>query len=196
LNRISPSWARLISNLLSPPLVWAALMFPIAFRETDSPLWALLWALTYGVLVCLLPALYIVWMVRQGRITDIHMQVRRQRLRPFGVSIACAVLAWGVLRLMGAPPLVPLVAIVTLAQLTVMALITLVWQISMHAMSIASAVAATGLLFGALPALLALPLVPLVAAARLKLRRHTPAQIIAGTALGALVTLTLYTTAA
>jgi membrane-associated phospholipid phosphatase len=185
-------WARLISDLVSPPVVWGVMMFPIAFREADSREIAILWALTYGVLVCLLPVLYIAWMVRRGSISDIHMRLREERLRPFLVSMFCTGLAWGALRLMGAPSVVPLVAIVTLAQLAAMAAITLVWQISIHAMSITSAVVATGLLFGVGPALVVFPLVPLVGAARLKLNRHTPAQVVAGTLVGALVTVALY----
>lgn len=185
-------WARLISDLVSPPVVWGVMIFPIAFREADSREIAILWALTYGVLVCLLPVLYIAWMVRRGSISDIHMRLREERLRPFLVSMFCTGLAWGALRLMGAPSVVPLVAIVTLAQLMAMAAITLVWQISIHAMSITSAVVATGLLFGVGPALVVFPLVPLVGAARLKLNRHTPAQVVAGTLVGALVTVALY----
>lgn len=184
-------WARVISNLVSPPVVWAILAFPIAWQHAPSRGQAVVWALTYGLLVCLVPMLYVGWMVRRGHITDLHMKYRQERLLPFVVSMVCTGAAWLLLRWMGAPPLVPLLAAVTLAQLVMMTLITLVWQISMHAMSIASAVTATALLFGALPALAVAPLVPLVGAARLKLRRHTLAQVVAGTVMGALVTVAL-----
>lgn len=170
------------------------MIFPIALREADSREQALAWGITYGILVCLLPILYIAWMVRRGSITDIHMRLRQERLRPFLVSMACTAAAWYALRLMGAPSVVPLVAIVTLTQLATMAVITLVWQISIHAMSITSAVVATGLLFGLGPALVVFPLVPLVGAARLKLNRHTPAQVIGGTLVGGVVTAALYMT--
>ncbi|HEX2909095.1 MAG TPA: hypothetical protein VHO69_19635, partial [Phototrophicaceae bacterium] len=150
-------WARLISNLVSPPVVWAVLIFPIAFREAQSREHAIAWALTYGVLVCVVPVLYIAWMVRRGSISDIHMRLRQERLLPFLVSMACTGLAWYVLRLMGAPTMLPMIAIVTLAQLITMAAITLWWQISMHTMSITSAVVATGLMFGVGPALIVLP---------------------------------------
>lgn len=165
------------------------MVFPIAFHYATSRSQALAWALTYGVLVCLLPLLYIVWMVHQGRITDVHMREREERIRPFVVSMICTVLAWQTLLLMDAPPILPLVAVVTLVQLAVMALITLVWQISMHTMSITVAVVATGYVFGPASALVVSPLVPLVGAARLKLNRHTPAQVIAGTIIGAVIPL-------
>ena len=44
-----------------------------------------------------------------------------------------------------------------------------------------------GIIFNVGVALLMIPLVPLVAAARLNLKRHTPAQVIAGTVIGALL---------
>jgi len=182
-------WARVISDLLSPPIVWAVMVFPIAFHYATSRSQALLWALTYGILVCLLPIVYIAWMVHQGRITDVHMKERAERIRPFAVSILCSLLAWQILHLMGAPPILPLVAGVTLVQMAVMTLITLVWQISMHTMSITVAVIATGYVFGPASALAVSPLVPLVGAARLKLNRHTPAQVIGGTIIGALIPL-------
>ncbi len=184
-------WARAISNLFSPPMVWAVLVFPMAFRNAESPARALLWALTYGILVCLMPLLYVVWMVRRGKIGDIHMKERRERFLPFLVSMACTTVAWQVLRLMGAPPMLPMVAVFTLAELAVMATITLVWQISMHAMSIAVAVVATAIVFGPISALIVSPLMPLVGVARLKLERHTLSQVVAGLLVGALIPLIL-----
>lgn len=168
------------------------LAFPIALRDEPSRGQALMWAGVYIALVCVLPIIYIATMVRRGRITDIHMQVRKQRLLPFAVSILCTALAWLMLGLLGAPPVVPLFALFSLIQLAIMAIITLIWQISIHAISISGATVATGVLFGLQPALFTVPLVVLVGAARLKLRRHTPMQVIAGTALGIAIPLGLF----
>lgn len=191
MRRDALSAARLISDLFSPPVIWATLAFPMAFREASSTGQALTWALTYGVLVCLVPVTFIGLMVWRGRITDIHIQVRRQRIIPFVVSLLCTALAWLVLRLMGAPSLFQLLPLFTLIQISVMLVVTFVWQISMHTMSITGAVVATGALFGPTPALLLSPLIPLVAAARLKLHRHSPAEVIAGGLVGGLVTVLL-----
>jgi hypothetical protein len=184
LDSPSVAWARLVSDILSPPMVWGVLAFPIAFRDAPSHQQALLWALTYVVLVCLLPIVYVAMMVRRGKITDIHMQVREQRFRPFIVSLLCTTIAWWVLRFMGAPPVLPMFALFSLLQLGAIALITTVWQISLHAMSISSAVITMSVLYGFIPALLTVPLVVLVSAARLHLKRHTPAQVLAGAVLG------------
>lgn len=186
------SWARLVSNLLSPPVIWAIMAFPIAFRDAASQAQALTWAAIYCLLVCILPLVYVAWMVRRGHISDLHMQFRQQRIRPFIVSIICTTIAWWTLRFLGAPPVVPLFALFSLVQIAVVAVITLVWQISMHAMSITGVVVAAGAFFGVVPALILLPLILLVGAARLKLQRHTLAQIVAGSLVGVIVPLVLF----
>lgn len=183
------SWARLTSNILSPPVIWGVLAFPIAFREAESQEQALLWAFTYVVMVCGIPALYIAYMVWRGHISDLHMEVRQERIRPFLISLIGTGLAWGILRLMGAPQLLPTFALVSFVLLGTMLLVTLVWQISMHSMSITCAVVAAGALYGPGTALMLSPLIALVSMARLKLRRHTLAEVIAGGILGGGVTL-------
>jgi hypothetical protein len=185
------NWARLVSNLCSPPVIWAILVLPIAFRYTSSQSQAILCALLYIALVCLMPALYIIWMVNRGYISDFHMKIRSERLRPFLVSIVCTGSTWAILRLSNTPVVMPMMAAIMLALLVVMTIITLVWQISMHTMSITGVVIAVGVFFGLIPALIVMPLVPLVGAARLQLRRHTVAQVIAGTMVGGLVTVAL-----
>ncbi|MFW5748091.1 MAG: hypothetical protein ACOCYT_00610 [Chloroflexota bacterium] len=188
----NPSWARLVSDILSPPVVWAALAFPIALKDAPSQWHALGWAAVYVTLVCVLPILYIAWMVKRGQITDIHMRVRTQRIRPFMISIVSTAIAWLTLRLMGAPSVMPLFALFSLVQLAIMLVITLIWQISVHAISMSGATVALGVLFGLIPALIFAPLVILVGAARIKLNRHTPAQVIAGTAVGMVIPLLMF----
>src|SRR5262249_29992258 len=117
-----------------------------------------------------------------------HMEVRKERIRPFLVSLLGTALAWVLLRSMGAPPLLPMFALVSFVLLGTMLLVTLSWQISMHAMSITCAVVATGALYGIGPALLMSPLTPVVGVARLKLHRHTVAEVVAGSLVGAGVT--------
>lgn len=185
------NWARWVSNLFAPPVVWGAMAFPIAFREASSHEQGLVWAMTYVMLVCILPAFYIGLMVWRGHITDVHMRVREQRIRPFIVSIICTAIAWWVLRLMGTPAILPTFALISLIQIAAMLVITLVWQISMHTMSVTSAVVATAALFGLPTALLVAPIIPVVGAARFSLRRHTLSQLIGGAALGGGLTLAL-----
>jgi hypothetical protein len=192
LRESESAWARLVSDFVSPPVVWFLLAMTIAFQFAESRTQAFLWITVYAVLICLLPVSYIVWNVRRGNITDIHMKERRQRIRPFVFSMLCAAMGWVVLRLMNTPEMVSSFALFSLLQLAVLAGITLVWQISIHAMSITGAVIAIGAIFGLPQALVLAPLVPIVGVARIKLHRHTHAQVIAGTALGCILSLVLF----
>lgn len=191
LKKSDATWARVTSDILSPPVIWGVLAFPVAFRAAESIQQALVWALTYTALVCVMPAIYIGLNVWRGHISDIHIPIREQRIRPFVVSLIGTGIAWLVLSWMGAPALLPMFALFSLVQIGVMLLITIWWQISMHTMCITGAVVVTGALYGWLPMLLLTPLIPMVGAARLKLRRHTVAEVVAGFVVGGSITLVM-----
>lgn len=140
----------------------------------------------YLLLTLLLPLGYIVWLLRRGEITDFHMQVRQERLKPMGMGLATAVLGWLLLLRLAAPPLPLALATANLAQSLLYLLITLRWKISIHTAVAAGLATLTWHLWGST----ALPLlagVPLVAWSRIYLRRHTLGQTVAGTAVGAVV---------
>jgi membrane-associated phospholipid phosphatase len=187
LNLPEFSWARVVSDLVSPPVVWGVLMIPVALRYADTRTNAIFWAILYALFICILPVLFIFYMVKAGKIGDIHMKERQERFKPLLVAITSTAIVWWLLRWLDAPPAFPLLALMTLVQMTFIALITLAWQISMHMMSIAGAAVAIGIVFSVQVGLTLIPLVVLVGAARLRLKRHTPAQVIAGTILGSLV---------
>jgi hypothetical protein len=151
-------------------------------------------ATLYGFVVCWLPVMFIGWMVKRGHITDIHMKVRKQRILPFGVSLTCSAGGLGLLYLLKASTVLLLFGVAALVALALMAVVTVFWQISIHAMSITSAVTVLWIVFGASVALWVLPLVPLVGAARLNLKRHTTAQLVAGSIVGVLVPYLIFLT--
>jgi hypothetical protein len=181
------SWARIVSDILSPPMVWAILAIPVAIQYSQTTINALFWAALYSFFICLIPISYVGYQVWRGNISDIHMKERSQRMRPLMVSILSTAVVWWLLKRLDAPSAFPLLAILSLVQIAVIAIITMMWQISMHMMSITGAVLAVGIIFSVSVALMLVPAILLVAAARLNLQRHTPAQIIAGTILGSLV---------
>jgi len=183
--------ANIISDVFSPPVVTGVLALAIAVRTAPTPQDAIAWSLVYIGLVCVLPALFIIYMVATGRITDLHVRVRRQRILPFMVSVICTTIAFLILQRMGAV-IMPELALIGLIEIGIMLLITLFWQISMHAMSITSVVVLTAAVFGFPPALLIAPLIPIVSGARVILRRHTVAQVIAGGAVGACLSIVLF----
>jgi membrane-associated phospholipid phosphatase len=140
------------------------------------------WAGAYVVLAILLPVSYLVWLVRRGRVTDLDVQLREQRIRPMVVAVAGAGLAWGVLLLGGAPSQMVVLTGALCVQTVVVVAITLYWKISVHCTAAAGAATVIWFLLGTpFPLLIG---VPLIAWSRVRLGRHTLAQTIAGTLLG------------
>ena len=74
-----------------------------------------------------------------------------------------------------------------LMELAALALINIVWLISIHATGMMATTLLAGFIFGAPIGWALTPLLVLVCWARLYLKRHTPAQVVAGLALGALL---------
>jgi membrane-associated phospholipid phosphatase len=136
----------------------------------------------YVFLAILLPVCYLVWLVRRGMVTDFDVQLREQRIRPMVFTVACAGLAWLVLLAGAAPSHMVILAGAMWVQTAIVFAITLRWKISVHCTAAAGAATVIWSLLGTpLPLLIG---VPVVAWSRVRLRRHTLAQTVAGTLLG------------
>jgi membrane-associated phospholipid phosphatase len=141
-----------------------------------------MWAGTYVSLAILIPLLYLVCLVQQGIVTDLDVQLREQRMRPLIFTMVFNGLAWGVLVLGAAPAQLVLLAGALWVQTVVIFVITLRWKISVHCAAAASLGTLVWSLIGTpWPLLIG---VPIVAWSRVRLRRHTPAQTVAGALLG------------
>jgi membrane-associated phospholipid phosphatase len=183
--------ARIFSNIISPPVIFAVLGLALAWREL--PIWpGFLWAAVYGLLVSLLPILFVVYRLRTGQISDLHMNTTRERRLPYLVGVGAAVLALAVIAIFDGPQLLFCLSLVSVIELGVLAVINDFWKISIHATSIAGATVIVALVYGLPFGLLLLPLVLLVSWLRLYLRRHTVAQVLAGLALGTFAPLSMY----
>jgi hypothetical protein len=178
--------ARLVTEVLAPAPVIAALLLAVAWRSAATPGEALKWALLAAAFCSLLPMLYILRGVRRGRLTDHHVRLRRQRRGPLLVAVGSVLIGLTLLVATGAPRDVVALVGASAVGLFVAVAITLVWRISVHVAVAAGAVVVLALVFG--PALLALaPLVALCAWARVAVRDHMSAQVVAGAAAGATV---------
>jgi hypothetical protein len=187
LSKPELSWAKIVSDVLSPPIVWAFLIVLVGHEYTATSNEALYWSAIFVVLICFLPLAYIVGMVATGKIGDLHMRRRQDRYKPLLLTMVSGVVAWLFLKSQGAPPAFSVFALITVAQISVIFLVTLTWQISMHAMAITSATIATAAVFGVTVGFWMVPIIVLVGAARLSLSCHTPWQIFAGAMVGAWV---------
>lgn len=180
--------ARWISELFSPPLLAIAGLLLAAFEIQTTSAW--LWAGYYMLLAIFIPVLYIIWKVRHHEITDFHMSLREQRIKPMTLSLACALTACLSLWAGEAPLVLRVLAVMGVFQIAFLLIVTFRWKISGHSAAIASLAVFLIGIYGSLaaPALLA---IPLVAWARLRLNRHDLPQTIAGALVGASFTMVL-----
>lgn len=174
--------ARLVSGVFSPPLLVLIGVFMAASAIDTAQGWR--WSAFYIFTALIIPMLYILWQVRRGKISDFHMQERGQRIIPMLLMMACSLAAWLVMRQMSAPHVLTVFAGAGIFQTGLLLAVTARWKISGHGTAIASLAVFLMALFGrgAAPFFLA---VPLVAWARVRLKRHTLGQTIAGALVGA-----------
>lgn len=178
------SLAGLVSAILSPPVLAASMIVIAAAFAGVSATWR-----SAGVSLALnvfAPIGYLLWLHRRGMVSDLDVQWREERFRPLSFTLAALTVTTVLLWLNAAPAVMRGLAAAYLVQTALVLAITLRWKISMHGAASAACVALLLYVAGppAVPALIA---VPLVAWSRVRLRRHTPAQTIAGAALGGFV---------
>ena len=176
--------ARHFSNVVSPPVMFAVLGLTLALHVLPV-LPALLWAAVYGFFVSLAPILFVLYLLRTGRIAELHMSDTRERHLPYLVAALGSLVVAALLLLFGGPELLLCLTFFNLVTLVVIGLLNIRWLISFHAAAAMAMDTIVALVFGWLAALAVAPLVGLVIAVRLYLRRHTVGQIIAGLLLGA-----------
>jgi membrane-associated phospholipid phosphatase len=173
--------ARWISNVLSPP-VFGLVGFLLLFAGNGS--WrGVEWLLFYLLVAFGVPIVYLLHLLRIGAVTDFHLKVRAQRIRPMLVMMGSSLLAAVIMQFGAAPTVLKMVALAGTLLLAIMLIITLSWKISGHSTAV-SAFAVLVLGFFGLPALPVLILIPTVIWARLHLGRHSLGQTLGGAALG------------
>jgi membrane-associated phospholipid phosphatase len=183
--------ARLVGELLSPPPILVVLALVVAWASSPTPAMAVVWGGIAAVSASVLPYALILRGVRRGRLTDRNISLRAQRIRFAAVAIASILTGLVLLAAFNAPA--EMVALQASIAVGVACgwVVTLWWKISVHAAIAAGAATVLLLVFG--PALLAVwPLVAVIAWSRVQVGDHTPAQVLAGIALGIVVNATIF----
>lgn len=180
--------ARWISNVISPHIVGVVITSVVSIRYSNNPLEILQWLLLLLPLIVIPPLAYLMWLVNNGTLEDIYMPRRETRVRPLTVLMIWLVVCLGLLRYWQAPQLVEAFLQVTIVLIGVLSLVTLFWKISFHGATISAAATVTVMMAGsyAWPVMM---LVPLVGWSRIRLKRHTPRQVVYGSLVGGLIAL-------
>jgi membrane-associated phospholipid phosphatase len=177
--------ARAVTELLAPANLVVAQLLLVGWHSTPGPA-GLGWGLLAATFCGLLPYGIVIAGVRRQRWTDRHLRTRQQRPVPLLAGIASVLAGLALLLALDAPRQLIALVVAMLTGLAATLVVTLWWKLSVHTAAATGTVAILALAFG--PTLtLTVPTVALVAWSRVRLGDHTPAQTLAGAALGGLV---------
>jgi membrane-associated phospholipid phosphatase len=176
--------ARMVTDLLEPKNWIIAVAVLIGWAADQAS--GIGWALIAILFAAILPVAFIKRGMKRGRWADRHVGARQHRLIVMCFITASVGTGLALLQTLGGPAPVTALVVAMLATLAALMVITTKWKISVHSAVSSGAVAMLALAYG--PWMLAAyALVVLVGWSRIALRDHTPAQVVAGAALGAAV---------
>ncbi len=180
--------ARMISTICNPFLTALTLFVILShmLANSTSEFWRLLFLSSFFTAIG--PMLYTYWCYTHGQISDFDMSVRTERDAVFSGFIAFYFFGTVTLAFCHAPALLVATMAGYTANAVIVGAITHHWKISTHAIGITAPLVVLWILYKPAPLPFFL-LIPLVGWARLYLKAHTPAQVIAGTALATVTVL-------
>lgn len=182
-----------LSTIFSPFVVFALLIILFVRREAAVTQHFYYWSVVALVVTAAIPLVYILWQFYRGRIADIHIERREQRMGVFLVFIFSILAGTITLWWLGAPQTFILLTVLIFCSALLAGIITLFWKISIHSWVIAGAITIYSLLVGNNLWLWWLAaVVPPVIWSRVYRGRHSIWQGMAGALAGILVTLILY----
>jgi membrane-associated phospholipid phosphatase len=183
------SAAERVSYLLEPKNWIIATTLAVGWHSDGAA--GLAWGTVAALFAGVLPMVFISRGVRRGQWADRYVGAKRPRLIVLSFIIASVAIGLALLVALGAPGQLTGYIGCMLGSVAVLAGITTVWKISIHCAVASGSVTILTLLFGPwlVPAYL---MVALTAWSRVVLKDHTPAQVIAGSVLGAAAAVVTY----
>jgi membrane-associated phospholipid phosphatase len=180
--------ARSISAILSPFVVSLPVILLVALYHEPNQLTVAEYTGLTLFFLSVGPMLYILVGVWRGKFTDVDVSKRSQRSGPFLFGIISAFAGFVIMALTNGPKNLQTMLLITIIGGVIMMIITLWWKISIHASSLAGAATFLTALYGS-AMLYTFLLVVLVGWSRVVLRRHTLAQVLAGSFLNIALTI-------
>jgi hypothetical protein len=179
---VRQAWARRVTYWLEPKNWLIVTVVAIGWHADGRA--GIGWGLLAALFTAVLPTWFISDGVRHGRWSDRNVGARRPRLLVLAFITASVAAGLILLLVLGAPRLLTGYLAFMLASVAVLAAITTVWKISIHCAVASGSVVILALTYGPL-VLLGYALVGLLGWARVVVKDHTVAQVVAGSVLGA-----------
>ena len=168
--------AAVVTHVFNPTVVAAfTFLLLLCWHNAASPPLVVV-SLTFGTFV---PLAIIYLLSKRGLISDFFVSEKKERAKPFAGAILSYLTGSLTLWLLRAPPIVTALMLCYAGNTLLMMLITRRWKISVHASGIAGPTTVLIESLGGWASIFFALLIP-VAWARIRLKAHTPTQILAG----------------
>ena len=177
--------ANLISTVFSPALVIFYAVILCSYSSDHSS--KLLWISFFVLLFVLAPTAYILYLIGQGKVTDFHISVREERIKPLCIIFIYSAFSLLLYSFVGGPGALVTFGYSCLVLTGLWILVSLYWKISGHCAAMGSLAAMAFVYSHESLVFVLLPLTLLVAWSRVRLGFHSFAQTLAGFVMGAAV---------
>jgi membrane-associated phospholipid phosphatase len=177
--------AKFVSSITHPPLVSIPVFIIMNYLLLGSSNFinVTIICLIFGAFLPIITSLILI----KKMDTDIDITDRTKRTLPLFFAVCSYFIGFIVLYIVQAPSITTILMFIYSSNTLIILFINLYWKISIHAMGVAGPTAAFIYAFG-FPGLIIGLLIPFVMWSRVKLKKHTIGQVIAGTVLGLILT--------
>lgn len=187
---MSKNIARIVSILLSPPIILLPAPFILVFKKTHDLMTSLKWTGLSDVFLFAMIT-FVIFGTYKGFFSNFDVSIRTERPKLFLAGAIVGILYLSTLILLNAPRVLTILVLGILLGVIIIGILSRWFKTSIHTATISSFSLSMVILFGInyLPVFL---LIPLVAWARVKLKKHTPAEVLVGGFLGLTLTIIVY----
>ena len=182
--------ARIVSMLLSPPIILFPAPFVLVFRKTHDFMTALRWTAISDVFLFIM-IVFVMYGTYEGFFSNFDVSDKKERPGLFLGGTIVTLLYFISLVFLNAPKILIILVVGILFGIIVIGVLSNWFKTSIHTATISAFSLSLVILYG-LNYLPALFLIPLMAWSRIKTKKHTPSEVLVGGIVGIVSAIIIY----
>lgn len=182
--------AQMISFIFNPVLLLVFVPLLLVYRTTGDVILALAWT-GYTMIFLIAMTFFIIYGVHKKIFSDMDVSTRTQRPLLFTASICMGLIYLFGLWFLNGPKILIFVTVGVMISMLIIALINTRLKVSIHVATVSALLFAFSIIYQGYY-YLTLLLIPTVAWSRLRIKRHTLPETVAGAILGVILSYVMY----
>lgn len=182
--------ARTISTLFNPFLILPPSLYLLIDKEVNNDIYAIKWAI-YSFIFMSIVGIFVIFGVILGFFSDMDISKREERPLLFAFAGIVSTLYLISLLVFNAPKVLLVIASAICLGLVIIAIVNRKIKASIHVATISSLISSVAIVYGGV-FLFAFSIIPIIAWSRVRTKKHTLLEAIAGGILGIALTIIIY----